>query len=154
MLTLADVTLDMPQDESRSTSNVVLHLIWKCFIPHCSLVLTESKPATQGYVHVVKDWSQFIRSFPIHWAGQHEQSPCSNKTNFLSRNLRKTKIGKKKEKKKKPYMRTTALAWNLLAEQPACSIKILLMKQNIGLTQRPRQSSQYRHMWVSLPAVT
>lgn len=74
MLSLADDTVDMLRDES---SNVVLHLIWTCSFPHCSPVLTETKSATQDYMHIVKAWSQLKHHFPIlQSASQHEQPPC------------------------------------------------------------------------------
>lgn len=66
------------------SSNVVLHLLWTCSFPHCSPVLTETKPATQHYMHVVRAWGQLTHSFPIlHSASQHEQYPCCYETNFL-----------------------------------------------------------------------
>ena len=74
------------------TSNAVRHPIWSWSIPHCSAVLTESKPATQDYMHAVRAWSQITHIFqPFHSVSQHEQSPCCNKTKFLSHNLVKEK---------------------------------------------------------------
>lgn len=67
------------------TSNAVPHLMWSWSIPHCSAVLIENKPDAQGYMHVVRAWSQFTHiSLVFHSVNQHEQSPRCNETNFLS----------------------------------------------------------------------
>lgn len=72
------------------SGNVVLDLISTCFIPRCSPVLTQTKPAAQHYKHVERAPSQLTHSLLIlHSTSQHEQSPCCYETNFLSWNLQK-----------------------------------------------------------------
>lgn len=121
------------------SSNVVLHRIGTCLFSYCSPVLTETKPATQHYKHVVRVTSQLTLGFPIlHSASQYEQSCCCHET--FVHGIYKTY---------NPWddgqpCGLQLWLWKLLAKQPVCSIKLQLMKHNISSSQSPRQCSGFK----------
>lgn len=130
------------------SGNVVLDLISTCFIPRCSPVLTQTKPAAQHYKHVERAPSQLTHSLLIlHSTSQHEQSPCCYETNFLSWNLQKNAV----------CGPTASHVDHRLDMKPVVQAVCMPSKVSTNETKCPFDSKpqikQQIHMWVSQLAV-